>query len=339
MSGLRHPRLEEWHRWSERQNRTHGTLRAAKARVRPSAPTTPSLYLPQGDIRTVVVLDAVTPSARFAVHAPLQYLDPRTTAVLSSVVDPALFEGGDWSRTDYRAEAQLGSRVDAVLSLGSYLGLARELRPWAHRNDIRFVLAQHGLLTPWAPPAADGDHLLAWTKDDASYWRSDNPTVTTQVVGSQMLWSATQLPAAPLVDDRPVVLGQLHGIEMPKRDKLTAYLSFCRGKDVSYRPHPSEVDVASRAVHRMMKSYGIQFETSGRSLTELGRPVVSIFSTGSLEAAHRGLPAWVTHPRPPEWLQDFWRRYRLQPWGNEPTASWHRPAREPAAEVARIVAS
>ena len=39
-------------------------------------------------------------------------------------------------------------------------------------------------------------------------------------------------------------------------------------------------------------------------LNELPNPVVSIFSTGVLEAAIRGIPAWVYHPNPPGWLED-----------------------------------
>lgn len=44
-------------------------------------------------------------------------------------------------------------------------------------------------------------------------------------------------------------------------------------------------------------------------------------SHGVLEAAARGLPAWVDYPDPPEWLEEFWARYGLQRWGGEATKS------------------
>lgn len=337
MTGLQFTDLAGWRDWSDSRNRLRGGLRAAKARLRPVMPRSATLYLPPGAPRVLVVLDLMTPSCRFAAHTPLAHLDPRTTAVLTALADPDLPVAGTWTPVAYTDAAQLEPSIDEVLSLGSYLGLSGDIKQWASRRDVRFNVVQHGLLTPWSPPAAQGDHLLAWTHADAEYWRSRTPGVTTEVVGSQMLWNATQLPAATVVDERPVVLGQLHGIELRKDDALRAYLRFCRGEGVSYRPHPNEADALSRGAHRVMRAAGIDFETSGRPLVDLGRPVVSIFSTGSLEAAHRGLPAWVMHPSPPGWVRDFWSRYKLRTWGSEPTEAWHRPEREPAAEIARAL--
>ncbi|MBD2758948.1 prephenate dehydrogenase [Yimella sp. cx-573] len=336
MSGLRFADLDEWRRWSNAQHRTQSVLRAAKARLRPAPVAPATLHLPSGTPRTLVVLDLLSPSCRFAVHAPLHHLDPETTAVLSPVPDPDL-PTGSWTATPWAGVAQLDSSIEQVLSLGSYLELSGQVKRWATGRDVRFNVVQHGLLTPWSPPAADGDHLLAWTQEDADYWQHACRSVTAQVVGSQMLWNATQLPAATVHDERPVMLGQLHGVELAKRDTFATYLRFCRANDASYRAHPNERDVFSRAAHRVMRRAGIDFEASGRSLTDLGRPVVSIFSTGTLEAAHRGLPAWVTHPNPPAWVADFWDRYRLSQFGREPTSAWHQPGVEPALVVARAL--
>lgn len=335
MTGLRYSDLAAWQAWSASRSRVYGGLRAAKAKLRPVAAPSATMYVPTGVPRTLVVLDLLTPSSRFAAHDPLRHLDAETTAVLTSLADPELPMSGSWTATPWHGS--LDRSIEQVLSLGSYFGLSAQVKTLTRGRDARFNVVQHGLLTPWSPPAAEGDHLLAWTLEDADYWRSSTPGVTIEVVGSQVLWNATQQPSAALGDERPVVLGQLHGIELGKGDALRAYLRFCRGRDVSYRPHPSEADAVSRAAHKLMRRAGIDFEQSGRPLVDLGRPVVSIFSTGSLEAAHRGLPSWVMHPAPPAWVEDFWQRYRLARFGAEPTAAWHRPTHEPARTVADIL--
>ena len=62
-----------------------------------------------------------------------------------------------------------------------------------------------------------------------------------------------------------------------------------------------------------------------------------MFSTGVLEAAARGLPAWVDFPDPPAWLREFWDRYGMREYGGEPSDPPPRPAVEPAAAIARIL--
>ena len=54
--------------------------------------------------------------------------------------------------------------------------------------------------------------------------------------------------------------------------------------------------------HKLWEKEGIRIDRSGTPLNEVPNPVVSIFSTGVLEAAIRGIPAWVYHPAPPAWL-------------------------------------
>jgi hypothetical protein len=82
---------------------------------------------------------------------------------------------------------------------------------------------------------------------------------------------------------------------------------------------------------------GITVDRSGAPLVELAAPVVSVFSTGVLEAAARGRQAWVDFPRPPAWLGEFWERYGMHRLGSEPTPAPALPDVEPARRVAEIV--
>jgi hypothetical protein len=82
---------------------------------------------------------------------------------------------------------------------------------------------------------------------------------------------------------------------------------------------------------------GITIDTSGLPLVDLEAPIVSVFSTGVLEAAARGREAWVDFPRPPAWLGEFWERYGMHRLGTDPTPAPERPATEPAQRIAQIV--
>ncbi|WP_236082505.1 prephenate dehydrogenase [Acidipropionibacterium jensenii] len=293
------------------------------------------LTLPTLEPEILVVVDGGSASWRLALGRAVERMDPHRTAVLSRLpeVSDLIPEGTHviWNQGDSLPD------VRSVLSLGSFNDLAGQVRPWCRQHDVRFVVAQHGLITPWAPPSADGDHFLAWSEADAAYQSAGRSSVTTEVVGSQMLWEAAKMPTAQMRDGRPVMLGQLHGIELGRASEQCIYTSFCTRFAADYRPHPNEADVLSRAQHVIMRRAGVHFEMSGLPLAELGRPVVSIFSTGTLEAAQRGLPAWVYHPQPPDWIRDFWSRYGLSQFGSAPTAPPVLPDVEPATQVARIM--
>lgn len=280
----------------------------------------------------MVVVDQASPSARAAVQAPLAHLDPSTTAVLTPHED--LLPDHLPSRRAYAGPRSLPTCVDTVLSLGAFNPLSAAVAAWVKPRGARFVVVQHGLLTRWSPPLSDGDHLLAWSQADADYWTAGRASITSEVVGSQLLWRAGRESRVSLRDERPVLLGQLHGTELTRREALRTYLRFGRAVDVDYRPHPNERDLASRAAHRLMRRAGLRFAESTGSLLDLHRPVVSIFSTGTLEAAQRGLPAWVVHAAPPPWIEDLWERYALSRWGADPTPAWPAPSTEPAAAVA-----
>ena len=131
-------------------------------------------------------------------------------------------------------------------------------------------------------------------------------------------------------------LGQMHGAEL-QRSKLTrAAASFCRENDAVYRPHPSEKDKLSRLTHKVFRRAGITVDAS-RPLNELTGPVVSVFSTGVLEAAAQGRDAWVHFPRPPAWLEEFWERYGMHQYGDSPTPAPARPDVEPAKRIAELL--
>ncbi len=95
--------------------------------------------------------------------------------------------------------------------------------------------------------------------------------------------------------------------------------------------------MTSRAVLAAYARAGITVDTSGVPLVDLESPIVSVFSTGVLEAAARGRDAWVDFPRPPAWLGEFWERYDMHRLGSSPTPAPDRPAVEPARRIAEIV--
>lgn len=335
--------IEAWRRWDSRQRfgrrLMRGVRNAARGRSYGAGGPgwVPLLLLPENEPTVLVVLDVWSHSCRVAMGEPLRHLDPRRTAVLAAHPDAITAHLPGRRQLDFTGVERIPPSVQQVLTLGAYNNLAGRVEPWARRHGARFVVVQHGLITPWAPPLSDGAHVLAWSDDDAKFWASGRASVTWQTTGSQLLWNASRRPPVELTDERPLMLGQLHGTELAALAKQRLYTRFCRDAGASYRPHPNETDIFSRAQHRLMAAAGVQFETSTQPLVELGRPVVSIFSTGTLEAAQRGLPAFVHHPDPPAWLSAFWRRYRLAPYGGPPTAPSLQPELEPALAIARAV--
>ena len=226
--------------------------------------------------------------------------------------------------------------MTVVVGAGHYLPLGAVAHAWSRRLGARFVAVQHGLLTPHAPPLAPDSTLLAWSAADADFWRSGRPDVQTQVVGSQLLWEAGR-GRTRVTDDRPTFLGQLHSAEMGRREMARFTGAFCRTEGTRYRPHPGERDRLSRWQHARWRRQGIELDDGSVPLRELPTPVVSVFSTGILEAAARGVPAWAAYDRPPAWLEEFWERYAMSRYGGAPTPAPAPPEREPAVAVAAAV--
>ena len=355
--GLRHPAdLVAWRRWHESRHPVRGAVRAARARVRPPAPAVADLLTPRGEADLLVAVEATHASVANAVIAPLALLDADRTAVLAPVewLPPEPYAGHD-RRTvvlpdlaERPHESGLGG-IRSVLAAGHYTPIGAAAFAVADRHDLPFHVSQHGALTPFAPPLPRAARLLAWSTADGAFWASGRGDVEVVATGSQLLWRAgagvdtgAGRPARPA--GRPEVtagpltyLGQGHASEISRARLAHAALTTCREHDAVYRPHPSERDLTSRAVLAAYARAGVVVDTGGVPLVDLAAPVVSVFSTGVLEAAARGREAWVDFPRPPAWLGEFWERYAMHRLGSAPTPAPDRPAHGPAARVAEVV--
>lgn len=333
--------LAGWKAWAARRNplglmRSHFARSMARVGRRTDS-WRAALLLPCGQPEVLAVVDSWSPSCRVVLEDTIRHLDPTRVAVLTSLDEViAAFRDGRSTRTVSSTD-QLPA-VEVVLSLGAFTHLGGIVKPWTLAHGIRYVVPQHGLMTPWAPPLSDGDEVLSWTDADADFWSARRDSVTRHVVGSRLLWTATAREPVELLSDRPVMLGQLHGIELHRAEKQRIYIDFCRATGATYRPHPNESDAVSLVQHEAMRRAGVVFEADSPPLGRLGRPVVSIFSTGTVEAAQRGLPAWVHHRRPPAWLRDFWERYGLSRWHSTPTRPIDPGDVDPALAAARIIA-
>lgn len=330
--------LMAWQRW---QRGRHG-LRAARDLLRRPSPPGLTLHLPTDDPVVLFALEASTPTAIASVTVPLKHLGGVPAAVVAPFNATALLPG-TWRTIPLGVVPELPTElggIRAVVASGHFLPAGAVAYEWSRRLGARFLVVQHGLMTPFAPPLPHGAHLLAFSERDGDFWRSGRTDVTADAIGSQLLWEAARhvartapVDAPPAAAATPVFLGQLHGAELPRRISGGTAVAFCRRFGAEYRPHPAEVDRISRLQHALWRRRGIRFAPAGGML-DRPRPVVSIFSTGVLEAAAGGVPSWVTCLRPPAWVQEFWERYELAVWGGEPTPAPLRPEIEPARAVA-----
>lgn len=367
--GLIHPvDLQGWQRWQGSRGPARERVRRLAHRIR--SDVSPGLQILRGsqDADLVIALDATHASVRAGLVEPLSHLPLERVLVLAAPGAEAVLPAHAWRVEEVRpAEVTAALRgASAVLGSGHYTSVGALAYAAARHQDVRFGVVQHGLLTPWAPPLPSGSHLLAWSAPDADFWTAGRRDVTGSVIGSALLSRAAARsqamlapPGAPYEGrhradgpaDRPagstsagshrvadtlgapVYLGQLHGAELPRREMARAAEEFCRAHGAVYRPHPSEVDPASLRQHAHWARQGIEVEPGQDDLLVRRRPVVSIFSTGVLEAAAAGLPAWVEYPHPPMWLRELWRRYGMNRYGDAPTPA-PRGHRDPAAAAA-----
>jgi len=336
--GLRHPDdLDAWRGWHERRH----PLRLVRGRVRALLPGRAAESLvdvrrggPDADL--LVAVEATHASVSAAVIDVLRHLDPARVVVVSPR-GAALPIDLPAARVPLTAIGAHLGKVARVLAAGHYTPIGTAAHAHAQTVGARFLVSQHGLLTPLAPPLPPEVHLLAWSEADADFWASGRHDVSRTVVGSQLLWNVAE-PTEPATE-QPMYLGQLHAAELGRRDLERAARAFCLAHDATYRPHPSERDQISRLVHARWERRGIRLDPGTVPLAQVSAPVVSVFSTGVLEAAARGLPAWVDFPHPPRWLRDFWDRYGMRTYGGHPTPAPPRPDAEPAAVIARILAA
>jgi hypothetical protein len=297
------------------------------------------LLAPRSGADLLVAVEATHASVDRAVVAALPHLPPERTAVVAPTgwQPPAGYD---------RHERRTISLLDltelvaprAVLAAGHYTDIGAAAFGIAEERAATFFVAQHGALTPFAPPLPRAARLLAWTDADGDFWTAGRQDVEVTSVGSQLLWLAGGRATASTSGGTLTYLGQGHAAEISRARLAHAALTTCREHGAVYRPHPSERDVTSRAVLTAYARAGIVIDTSGLPLVDLEAPIVSVFSTGVLEAAARGREAWVDFPRPPAWLGEFWERYGMHRLGTAPTPAPERPAAEPARRIAEIVA-
>lgn len=328
--GLNYTDNASWQQWQQSRRRLH----VLKDRLRPAAVsvTERRQFWQRGeDPVLLVACDSNSPTNDHSLLRPLG-----RTHVPALVAAPARVSldlpGDGWKQVD---AAHLGS-LRAVASIGDHLATGAWAHELARHHGWHQWVVQHGLLTPFAPPPPPGSTVLAWSSEDAAYLREGRDDLDTQVVGSPLLVEAARNPA-PHVSrfETPVFLGQLHGAELSRLSMTLSTTAFWRATGAIYRPHPREEDKLSRLQHRVWQRMGMQIERAG-NLAELNRPVVAAFSTGVLEAAARGVPAWVHHRHPPSWLTEVWRRYGLSQWGDPVPTAYVSEQVDPTGTIARL---
>ena len=351
--------LDAWQAWQRRQKKLkwakyklNSLLASARSRTVAEEPVRGLLYTRGTKPQVLIVMDSFSPTNRNAILEPLKHLDAVDVALwvpedVSDYLDGQYaserYSRKDWSEQEISGDElmRLLPDIRIVLSAAQFLGRGAAAYEYARAIGAEYWMVQHGLLVPQAPPLPVGCTLLAFSEADAEFWASGRRDVTTHAVGSQLLYLAAQKAAGAEVqkqnDLEPIFLGQMHGAELPRASFAYASHSFLKKFGGTYRPHPSEKDKLSVLTHKLWEKEGIRIDRSGTPLNEVPNPVVSIFSTGVLEAAIRGIPAWVYHPAPPAWLVEFWDRYGMNQWGQEPTPAPVQPKKEPAQRIAELM--
>ena len=351
--------LDAWQAWQRRQKKLkwakyklNSLLDSARSRTIAEEPVHGLLYTRGTKPQVLIVMDSFSPTNRNAILEPLKHLDAVDVALwvpedASEYLD-GQYASEHYSRKDWTEQEISGDElmrllpdVRIVLSAAQFLGRGAVAYEFSRAIGAEYWMVQHGLLVPQAPPLPVGCTLLAFSEADAQFWASGRRDVTTHAVGSQLLYLAAQKAAGAEAqkqnDLEPIFLGQMHGAELPRASFAYASHSFLKKFGGTYRPHPSEKDKLSVLTHKLWEKEGIRIDRSGTPLNEVPNPVVSIFSTGVLEAAIRGIPAWVYHPAPPAWLVEFWDRYGMNRWGSEPTPAPVQPEKEPARRIAELM--
>ena len=351
--------LDAWQAWQRRQKKLkwakyklNSLLDSARSRTVAEEPVRGLLYTRGAKPQVLIVMDSFSPTNRNAILEPLKHLGAVDVALwvpedaseyLDGQYASERYSRKDWSEQEISGDElmRLLPDVRIVLSAAQFLGRGAVAYEFSRAIGAEYWMVQHGLLVPQAPPLPVGCTLLAFSEADAQFWASGRRDVTTHAVGSQLLYLAAQKAAGAEEqkqnDLEPIFLGQMHGAELPRASFAFAAHSFLKKYGGIYRPHPSEKDKLSVLTHKLWEKEGIRIDRSGTPLNEVPNPVVSIFSTGVLEAAIRGIPAWVYHPAPPAWLEEFWDRYGMNQWGQEPTPAPVQPKKEPAQRIAELM--
>lgn len=326
--GLKFTDNASWAEWQASHRRLHVLKDRLSGRRGVGAPTELELLVRGEEPKLLVACDSNSPTNHHSLLVPLG--EDRDAVIVKPATVNLELPAGTW-RPLPSADA-LPSSVEAVASIGDHL----QAGAWAHRlareRGLQQWVVQHGLLTPFAPPPPPEATVLTWSPADSEFLQACRPDLAFVDVGSPMLAAAAAHPAPHISRfEHPVFLGQLHGAELSRWSMTRSATTFWRMTQATYRPHPREEDKLSRAQHAIWRRMGMEVDASG-SLAGLDRPVVAAFSTGVLEAAARGVPAWVFHLDPPAWLEEFWNRYGMRRWGDEPT-HWVNKYTDPAARI------
>ena len=338
--------LAAWQKWAEKQN----LARYLAHRLRRKTEDRPRQFvlLRRGSDapKILVALEATSPTQIAALLEPAKHLEELgvPVAVVTLGEHRAFLETRGYQIVEEISDSEPMpvslEEVKQVIAVGHYLPVGSWAYALGQRRGWTFNVVQHGLNTPFAPPLPANSRLFAFSPADAEFWISGRSDIQAEVVGAQIFYEALQKPPvdASEIAETPIFLGQMHGAELSRASFARASYKFCQNHGAIYRPHPSEKDKLSTMTHKLWAKRGVTIDSSTTPLNELNNPVVSVFSTGVLEAAIRGIPAWGYHPNPPEWLLEFWNRYGLSQWGSEPTAPPLAPETEPAQKIARIIA-
>ncbi|MBB1513191.1 RNA-binding protein [Tessaracoccus sp. MC1627] len=315
--GLKYSDLDSWRRWQQSRRRLHVLKDRARSLRRSPAPQPARRFWVRGADPTILVAcDSDSPTNDHALIKPLETATD-LGAVVAHPEGVHLKLGGEW--TELGSIDEVWPSVRAVASIGDHLGTGAWAHGLAQREQRGQLVVQHGLLTPFSPPPPRNSRVAVWSEEDASFLGQGRPDLSFVVTGSPLLEAAASAPARHVSRfETPVFLGQLHGAELSRRSMARSVTAFWRETGCWYRPHPREEDKLSRLQHAAWRRAGMQFDDAAR-LSDVDRPVVSAFSTGVLEAAARGIPAWVFHLDPPQWLEEFWERYAMSRWGMTPT--------------------
>lgn len=336
--GLVYPRdLAAWQAWQDNRRPLLQRLRATR-----HAPEDSWVLTCGANPVVVVAVDGTTPSICAALETPCRHIASEHLAILDRRARLDIL-GADANVHSFSGIDELDvlcPDVKVAVTIGAHLPLGKMAHSLMERRAGHAFVVQHGLLTPHAPPLPPQTTLLAWSEDDATFWKSSRQEIETLNVGSQLFWRPeTSTEGTQMSEGAPIFLGQLHAAELGRADLIRTTVGFCRRNQARYRPHPSERDKTSRLVHAAMRRGGISFDDTAQALDASCSPVVAIFSSGLLEAAANGRPAFGYHPSAPQWINAFWERYSIGKWGSEPTVAPTQPEIEPALHIANVITS
>ncbi len=286
------------------------------------------LFIGGSKPKLLVALESTTVADRTAVLAPLKHVDMTKVAILAPVgAGPSLPQHPWITKILFPEELpRYFDSMNAVLATSHHTDVGASAYDFSQSLKCPFYVVQSTLISPYSAPLPPNATLLSWSEGDIAFWRegsAEAKRATNTVVGSQLLWTAAQNPIEEVNKAAATTyLGQLHEAALGSKSMAKAAEDFCMTHDAVYRPHPSEHDRRTRSVHERFVRLGISLDQSQTPIRTFDGPVVSAYSTGVLEAAARGLPAWVTFPDAPTWLHELWDRYGLVRYGEAtPTPS------------------